>query len=140
MKINVLITTFIVLAANYATAQDLPVGRINIKQDTGIALLLEKKKTDFLADSMVSGYRIQIFSTTDRRLWMQESDKLKTLYPDLPVYMKYDAPNFKIRVGNFFNKLEAEPYFRLLIQQYPRLFIVPDKILPSGTYLLPSAQ
>ena len=81
-----------------------------------------EKETEF------PGYRIQVFFGSDRT----DANKIKAefveKYPDVDVYVVYESPNFKVRVGNFRNKIEAQKLLHDVKQKYDGAFIVPDKI------------
>ena len=48
-------------------------------------------------------------------------------YPYMSVYRSYSAPNFKVTVGNFRNRAEAEAVHRIIKSDYPDAFIVRDR-------------
>jgi hypothetical protein len=48
--------------------------------------------------------------------------------PEAEVYLIYQQPYFKVRVGDYRTKLEAEAVYRQLLHEFDKLFIVPDKI------------
>lgn len=76
----------------------------------------------------ISGFRIQIYNGNSQ----SEADKAKTwiseFYPDLYIYIVYQAPNFKVRVGNYRSKPEAQWILFRLHDKFPSAFLVPDKI------------
>ena len=61
----------------------------------------------------VMGYRVQIgaFENKDNAEKLQKTASSKF---DFPVYIEYQAPFFRVRMGNFKEKSEAEIYIRLL--------------------------
>jgi hypothetical protein len=80
---------------------------------------------------IVTGYRIQVFSSSgagSSQRAREERAKFLTFYPEVPAYNDYDAPNFRVRVGNFRTKLEAEKLKKQIGQEFPGCFIVPDYI------------
>ncbi|MDR1601731.1 MAG: SPOR domain-containing protein [Tannerella sp.] len=72
---------------------------------------------------LVQGYRIQIFSGNNQRRSKDEAfDKekqLNTLYPDLPTYVKYTAPFWRLRAGDFFSYEEALAMKYRLSKDFP---------------------
>lgn len=113
-----------------AAAQQADSGKVEVKADARIDKLIQRRAEFFQIDSTESGFRIQIYSTTDRKQIKLEEEKFRLNYPDLPIYLKYDSPNFKLRVGDFKSKLEAQHWFNNLQSDYPTLFLVPDKVYP----------
>lgn len=124
------------MAAVYGVnAQD--EGSVVIIQDPAIDTLLQKHlemneslllNTDNYA---IDGYRIQIFeesgnkSSTRAREVMAE---FSTKYPDIPVYLSWQAPNFKVRVGDFESRMEAEGFLNKIKRSYPIAWVIRDKI------------
>jgi hypothetical protein len=79
----------------------------------------------------IDGFRVEIFFSSNYDAY----DKAKkgkveflSLYPDNTVHIKYDAPNFRVRVGDFRTKNEALKLHREINKDYPVAFIVADKI------------
>lgn len=79
-----------------------------------------------------SGYRIQIFSTSSYGSNMaqlkQKRDDFEKAFPDMPAYLKYIDPDFKIRVGNFRTKLECIPALHRIKKLYPLSYPVKTDI------------
>jgi len=79
----------------------------------------------------MDGYRVEIFfSSTPDAKEQALNTKLKFLssYPDYPVHIKFIAPNFRVRVGDFRTKNEAWRLFKQIQKDYPTAFVVPDII------------
>lgn len=73
----------------------------------------------------VPGFRIQVINSPDRNKVYAAKVKIYEEYPDLKPYLLYQAPNYKLKVGNFKTQEEAEQ----AMQQLSRLF-------PSGLYVI----
>ena len=55
--------------------------------------------------------------------------KLLTLYPDQKTYLMYQAPYFKIRIGNFVERAEADDLKKELARMFPTgVFVIPSDI------------
>ena len=79
----------------------------------------------------IEGFRVEIFfSSAMDALEQAKNKKVEFLseYPEYTVNIKYDAPNFKVRVGDFRTKNEALKLHKKIEKSYPMAFIVPDKI------------
>lgn len=96
--------------------------------------LLAKKKTEInkkAADARkpTKGYRIQVLNTTDRNQALKIKSKLLSMYPDQKTYLMYQAPYFKIRVGNFIERAEADELKKELSRFFPAgVFVIPSDI------------
>jgi len=96
-----------------------------------IASLLSKKVIVNESKPLVSGYRIQIFSvsgvnSTDKA--NKERAEFLTDYPDIPIYIVYSTPDFKVRIGDFRTKLEAYFLLQSILEDYPFAFVVSDEV------------
>lgn len=102
-----------------------------IKRDSRLdTLVMRHVRINKLKDGF-DGYRVQLFSGagTDAR---QTANNLRAefmgLNPDVPAYLIYQAPNFKVRVGDYRTELEAIHIQRELSYQYPGGFVVRDEV------------
>lgn len=101
-------------------------GEISVFQDERIAMLDSLKK---LHPGKQSGYRVQIFFGKREEAFERKAEFMEN-HPDIPAYISYLAPNFRLRVGDFRTRLEAEKLKSQL--DYSGCYIVKDKIeLPT---------
>jgi len=105
---------------------------ITIIEDERIGNLLEKEIEINKSKGTIKGFRIQLFygSGPESRTLARkvQSDFIK-LYPDFSSYLIFQSPNFKIRVGDFRTKLEAEKFLLTLKESFENAFIVKDEIV-----------
>ncbi len=74
------------------------------------------------------GFRIQIVSTTNQDVIRKARIEFSELDTDLKIYQVYDRPYYKLRVGDFLTKFEAEQKVYVLMKKFPAAFVVSDKI------------
>lgn len=122
--------SWLFLAFLPAFAQENTTGNVQVIADGRIQELLDKKISQRQADSTFQGYRVQLFISSDRKAANDMMEKFRTLYPGTAVYLKFDSPNFKVRVGDYTNKLDAQYLYHRLAADFPNLFLVPDRINP----------
>ncbi len=96
----------------------------DIKLDTLINRNIETNK----AANTIQGFRIQIFFGSERKNAIEAKNKVLQLFPDADIYLIYQQPYFKVRVGDYRTKLEAHHLFKELLPHFDKIFIVPDKI------------
>lgn len=107
-------------------------GQVRIHSNASIDNLLkwhihtnEKTKT-------FSGYRIQIYSANSFGLNINQlkdmRNKFEQSFPDIPAYLKYFDPDFKIRAGNFHSRLESIPALYRVRKLYPSSYPVKTDI------------
>jgi len=106
-------------------------GEVNIVQDPRVDMLLEKHINANAAFDGLTGYRIQIFfdsGSNARNRANNERRRFMTLFPQTKAYVSFDAPNFKVRVGNFRTRLEAERWLREIQRHFEMAYVVPSRI------------
>ena len=81
--------------------------------------------------SEIWGYRVRIFfdnSQNARTLANQAMTRFKEIYPDIPAYMVYDNPYFKVTVGNCLTEDEARILQGKIQGAFDRAFPIQEKI------------
>ena len=129
---NIVSLIFLVIVIHHASAQDR--GKVVVTMDPQIDSLIAKRlelsKNVKSGDNIsVSGFRVQIFSGLDRQDAYTEQAKFKVRYPAYSTYISYVQPNYRLRVGDFRTKLEAEKFMNDLKKYYSSLFIFSDMII-----------
>jgi hypothetical protein len=99
-------------------------GDVRIFADPAIERLMEQHAAH---KHVQKGYRVQIFLGT-RRLAEETRRAFVQKHPDIPAYISWLAPNFRVRVGDLRTRLEAENLLRQLKAEHPGSYIVPDEI------------
>jgi len=100
-------------------------GSVNIHQDARITALME----DYVKrEHVLKGYRVQVFLNADRKQAETIRAQFLQKHPDVPAYLSYQAPNFKVRVGDLLTRLEGEKLRAELKAEFPGCYIVPDEI------------
>ena len=108
-------------------------GTLNLRQDGRLAKLMEKQREVYAACNTMSGFRVQIFmeignEAVDHANVVKE--EFEELFPELPIYLSYEQPYYRLRVGDFRNRVEAEKCLRILKPQYSLAFVTADIINP----------
>ena len=79
----------------------------------------------------IEGFRVQIFATQDRNKADQLQDKLALKF-DEKIYIIFEAPNYKLRIGDFLDRDDAEILrMRLVSSDFPSSWIVRTRIQPD---------
>lgn len=96
----------------------------------------EPRITGFMKDyagrpDELKGYRVQIF-LGDRAEAQEVRSTFLRKHPDMPAYLSYLAPNFRVRVGDLRDRREAERLRSALKEDHPGCYIVPDRIEPPA--------
>jgi hypothetical protein len=135
IKILLYLFSFILLAGNplLASAQKIITtyhkdSTVILTRDDRLDRLITKQKDYNTLKQTMPGYRIQIYFGGVRPKASEVKLDFSGKHSDVPSYISYTAPNFKVRVGDFRTRLEAVKFMKSIEGQYPTIFIVPDEI------------
>jgi len=112
-------------------------GKYNLKGDAAIETIVAKHIYFNENVKGFPGYRIQIFFESgnySRNRAFGEKAKFMARYPDVQAYVVYQEPYYKVRVGNFRNKLEAEAFRQRIIEDWPEAYLIKDDIDLPGIF------
>jgi len=104
---------------------------ISVVQSPAIGNLIEEHKKANTKIGTISGFRIQLFFDSGNNSKSNaEATKVKfsNQYPEVPVYLLYKEPNFKVRVGDFRTRSEARGFLKVISIEYPSAFVIKDEI------------
>ena len=75
------------------------------------------------------GYRVQIYNGSDREKAIKIKTDFMRLFPGMHTYLTYAAPCFRVKVGDYRNRAEAEGMLRETNSMYDSpTMIVPDMV------------
>ena len=98
--------------------------KVVVIQDQRIDSLFSVRKLH-AANSTMMGYRVQVFSSNTHRTAKSEAYKIEKIitdaFPDYEVYVRYNAPFWKVRVGDFKTLHEAQELRNEIENTFPSL-------------------
>lgn len=107
---------------------------VSIAKDPRLDMLLKKqaelnKEVDKLNNKTGPGYRIMVINTNDRIKALEVKSRMMSDFPEEKSYLVYQSPYFKIMIGNFRTRQEAEPFQKKILEIYPTgVIIVPATV------------
>ena len=107
---------------------------ITIHKDPRIDLLVKKQaqineETSRESRRFGKGYRVLVINTNKRDEAVAAKTKVYTYFPELKSYLIYQSPFYKLKVGNFKERKEAEDYLERLRRYFPQgVYIMTDTI------------
>ena len=119
------------------------VGRVSAQVDTTGVVVTKDPRIDLLVKKQIAineettresrehvpGFRIQVINTPDRNKVYDAKAKVYQQFPDWKPYLLYQAPNYKLRVGDFKTQEEAEAAMQELAKLFPSgLYVIRDII------------
>ena len=94
---------------------------------------MKKQRDVYAASKTMNGFRVQIFMEIGNEA-VDHAEAMKKdfmeNFPELPIYLSYEQPYYRLRVGDFRNRVEAEKYLRILKPKYGLAFVTTDVINP----------
>lgn len=118
-------------------------GRITVIQPNELrarikakAMLENADTLDFEAKNKTVGYRVQVFSDNNQRTAKNQAEvrqhKISIQFPEWSVYRFYKSPMWRVRVGDFKTRGEAEFAMHELKEAFPsyarEMMVVVDNI------------
>lgn len=84
------------------------------------------------APVIVQGFRVQLLATTSIDEANTRKAEAEASFPDQWFYITFDAPNYKLRAGNFVSRADAEQYSKQMADQgFPDAWTVPDRVIKN---------
>lgn len=105
-----------------------------VHKDPRVDLLVKKQaqineETTKEARKTAKGFRLLVINTNKRDEAIAAKTKVYTYFPDLKAYLIYQTPYFKVKVGNFKDRKEADDFRKQLGHYFPKgVFIINDII------------
>ncbi|OIQ15828.1 SPOR domain-containing protein [Lacinutrix sp. MedPE-SW] len=112
------ISLFILLTAGFYSFSNAQEGSVKISQNEEITSLLELKKQINTEDKDSDRYKIQIFSGSRERAESMENS-FDSSFNSWPSSLVYETPNYKVWVGSFRTRLEADRALMKIKKKFP---------------------
>ena len=107
-------------------------GKVEVYQDSRVDSIVKMHVHYNTSQSTFEGYRIQVFFDAGNNSLngaQAAQANYQMLYPGDTAYISFSEPYYKVRVGDFRTRLEAESYLRKIATDFPNAFVIRDKIL-----------
>lgn len=105
------LSVILLFTATFIFAQQ---GEVKVSQDSDIDKLLEYKK-DIKTTAV---YKIQVYDSADPDKAEREKANFLNSYDEWKVDIVWDTPNYKVWVGNFATRLEADRAWAKIKKKY----------------------
>jgi hypothetical protein len=97
---------------------------INRKVDEQLVVIGEKNRSIRYAP----GFRIQLYVGNERIQAENARMQINQNFPELAPYLSYDQPTYKLKVGDFMRRIDAERYFSQVKPLIGSAMLVADKV------------
>lgn len=90
---------------------------------------MNRRATMMTSTGQYKGFRIQVVSTSSREEAFKVKSDLLNRFRDQKSYVLFQSPNFKVRIGNFILKEEAEKFRKQIAKSFKQgIYVVEDII------------
>ena len=105
-------------------------GKVTYHNDPKIDSLIGKIYINNMYKPTIKGYRVQIYSGSVRMDAIKAKQDFLNSFPDEKSYLDYKEPDYRVRVGDYHNKIEVQKIFHALLSdsRFKGVLIVPDDI------------
>ncbi|HNW97145.1 MAG TPA: SPOR domain-containing protein [Bacteroidales bacterium] len=124
---------FLILLISFFSALNVfsqKTGKVEIIiSDSRINTLVEKHHSWCETRGGIDGFRIQIYfdsGNNSKSRAVTVMNEFKSKHPKTEAYLMFQEPNYKIRVGNFRSRIDAQRFLHKITDEYPNAFIVKD--------------
>ncbi len=126
-----LMIVLLIMIANICFAAD----TIIVHKDARLDILTEKQAylnrvtSKMTSSGMIKGYRLQVLTSRSRDDAFKTKAMLLQNFPEQKTYVLYQSPYFKVRIGNFLTKSDANDFKDLLSNFYTEPAYVIEDII-----------
>lgn len=111
----------VIVTTDAATEPD---NKLKVGLDSVNQIIVQRNKSV----KYIEGYTVQIYSGFDREAATQAKELVSQLYDSIEAEMTYYQPNYKVKVGEYTNKLEGHKALNDLKPHFPRALLLPARI------------
>jgi len=96
------------------------------------------KQVDAVLDSIdrinrtrkfVDGFTIQVYSGLKREDALSAKRQLSTSFPTIESEVQYAQPNFRVKAGRYYDRMNAQKDFLSVKRVFPSAILIPDRIV-----------
>jgi len=128
VKYKILIFVFGLLISFSGIAQK--IGKVDIVvSDSRVTALVSKHIAFNEARGSIKGFRIQIFfdsGNNSKSKAISALNEFKSKHSKVGAYLTFQEPNYKVRVGDFRTRMDAQRFLHEIADHYSNAFVVKD--------------
>jgi hypothetical protein len=106
------------------------IGKVDIiVSDSRVTSLVAKHIAFNEARGSIKGFRIQIFfdsGNNSKSKAVSAMNEFKSKHSKVGAYLMFQEPNYKVRVGDFRTRMDAQRFLHEIAEDYPNAFVVKD--------------
>ncbi len=125
MKISSFIVVLMMVPALLTGQQS--EGDLRVESSSGIDELVAQKKAFNKELNSYPGYKIQIYYGSEKECY-EIKDEFSSLFPEIPTSVIFSTPQWKLQVGEYRTRLEADKSIQSIKKEYPSAIVLATDI------------
>jgi hypothetical protein len=121
-----ILLVFIVFLQNNLEAQTED-GTVRIESSAHIDQMLAQKKSYNKSLEKFQGFKIQIYYGSEKECY-EVKEEFKSLYPEIATSIIFSTPQWKLQIGNYRTRLEADHSMVSIKKEYPSAIVLATEI------------
>lgn len=127
LKLYFFFTLILVLVTqNQLTAQTED-GVVRIESSAHVDQMLAQKKEYNKSLEKFQGFKIQIYYGSEKKCY-EVKDEFTSLFPDIATSIIFSTPQWKLQIGNYRTRLEADHAMVGIKKEYPSAIVLATEI------------
>jgi len=102
-------------------------GKVRIESSAHIDEMLAQKKDHNKTIETFKGYKIQIYYGSEKECY-EVKDEFSSLYPDIATSIIFSTPQWKLQIGNYRTRLQADHAMVNIKKEYPGAIVLATDI------------
>ncbi len=121
-------TLFVIITLFCASTTFAQTGNIVVNDQAGAGELIEQHVLFNKEHGELPGYRIQILATNSLVSAKDAKSNFLKQFDGYHATIVFEAPNYKLRIGNYTNRFDANRDLQIILESFPNALIVKDLI------------
>ena len=102
-------------------------GTVRIESSAHIDQMLAQKKKYNKSLEKFQGFKIQIYYGSEKECY-EVKEEFKSLFPDIATSIIFSTPQWKLQIGNYRTRLEADHSMVNIKKEYPSAIVLATEI------------
>ncbi len=125
-KISLLSSVFLLFMVLQSFGQQTK-GTVQIESTAAIDEMVAQKKDYNKNLKTIRGFRIQLIYGMEKSAY-EIKDQFEALFPDIPTIIVFSSPEWKVQVGNYISRLEADRSLFQINTEFPGAIVLATEI------------
>jgi len=102
-------------------------GTVRIESSAHIDEMVAQKKDYNKTIETLQGYKIQIYYGSEKKCY-EVKDEFSSLFPNIATSIIFSTPQWKLQIGNYRTRLEADHAMVNIKKEYPAAIVLASEI------------